>query len=467
LFTGERKVTKKLWSGRFQKDTDPMMDDFHSSISFDFRLCRYDIRGSIAHAMMLGKQGIITVKEAEVIIAGLKDILKDIESDKIVFSPEAEDIHMNIEQELIERIGETGQKLHTARSRNDQVALDIRMFLKDEIGSIILLIKKLQGCLLELAEKHIETIMPGYTHLQRAQPITFAHHVLAYAGMLQRDVERLRDCYKRTDIMPLGAGALAGTTLPIDPDYVAEILGFAKVAENSLDAVGSRDFAVEFNSAAALIMVNLSRFCEELILWSSAEFGFIELDDSYSTGSSMMPQKKNPDIAELIRGKTGRVFGNLLSLLTVLKGLPLAYNKDLQEDKEAIFDSVDTVKNCLSIFCPLISTMKIKSGRMRFAANGGYVNATDFADYLAVKGVPFRKAHSLAGQIVSYCIKNQKSFEDLTLAQLKEFSELIEDDVFQFIKIERCVDNRRKLGGPAPDSVRQAISKAKINIANS
>jgi len=460
-------VAKKLWSGRFQKGTDPMMDDFHSSISFDFRLSRYDVRGSIAHAMMLGKQGIITGKEAEMIAGGLEGILKDIESGNIDFSPEAEDIHMNIEQMLIERIGETGQKLHTARSRNDQVALDIRMFLKDEISNIIQLVKKLQVCLLELAEKHVETVMPGYTHLQRAQPVTLAHHVLAYVEMLNRDVERLRGCYKRTDILPLGAGALAGTTLPIDPDYVAGMLGFSKVAANSLDAVGSRDFAVEFNSAAALIMVNLSRFCEELILWSSAEFGFIELDDSYSTGSSMMPQKKNPDAAELIRGKTGRVFGNLLSLLTVLKGLPLAYNKDLQEDKEAIFDSVDTIKNCLSIFCPLVSTMKIKSDRMRSAANGGFVNATDLADYLAVKGVPFRKAHSLAGQIVYFCIKNQISLEDLTLAQLKEFSELIEDDVFQFIKIERCVDNRRKLGGPAPDSIRQAISQAKINLENS
>ena len=418
-------MTKKLWSGRFQKETNQVVDDFHSSILFDSRLYRYDIQGSIAHARMLGRQGIITTGEANQIIRGLEEILKEIEAGQVIFSLEAEDIHMNIEQLLIARIGEAGKKLHTARSRNDQVALDIRMYLKDEINEITYLLTELQATLLEMAEKHIDTIMPGYTHLQRAQPVTLAHHLLAYVQMFDRDTQRLQDCYRRTDVLPLGAGALAGTTFPIDPAYVAELLGFAGVAENSLDAVSSRDFVVEFVGAAALIMVHLSRFCEELILWASAEFSFIELDDAYSTGSSMMPQKKNPDLAELIRGKTGRVCGDLLALLTMLKGLPLAYNKDMQEDKEALFDAADTVKKCLVVFRPLVATIKIKENNMLSAACRGFVNATDLADYLVGKGIAFREAHKIAGQIVYYCLQRQKSLEELSLEEFQQWSKLI------------------------------------------
>jgi len=457
-------MTKKLWSGRFQKETNQVADDFHSSISFDSRLYRYDIQGSIAHARMLGRQGIITTGEANQIIRGLEEILKEIEAGQVIFSLEAEDIHMNIEQLLIARIGEAGKKLHTARSRNDQVALDIRMYLKDEINEITHLLTELRATLLEMAEKHIDTIMPGYTHLQRAQPVTLAHHLLAYVQMFDRDTQRLQDCYRRTDVLPLGAGALAGTTFPIDPAYVAELLGFAGVAENSLDAVSSRDFVVEFVGAAALIMVHLSRFCEELILWASAEFGFIELDDAYSTGSSMMPQKKNPDLAELIRGKTGRVCGDLLALLAMLKGLPLAYNKDMQEDKEALFDAVDTVKKCLVVFRPLVATIKIKKNNMLSAARRGFVNATDLADYLVNKGIAFREAHRIAGQIVYYCLQRQKSLEELNLEEFQQWSTLIKDDVYQFISIERCVANRQALGGPAPGAVRLAISKARKKL---
>lgn len=458
-------MTKKLWGGRFQKETDQVVDDFHSSILFDSRLYRYDIKGSIAHARMLGRQKIITHDEADEIIRGLEEIQKEIEAGQITFSSAAEDIHMNIEQLLIARIGEAGKKLHTARSRNDQVALDMRLYLKDEINEITRLLAELQITLLEMAEKHIDTIMPGYTHLQRAQPVTLAHHLLAYVQMFDRDSQRLRDCYRRTDVLPLGAGALAGTTFPIDPAYVAELLEFAGVAENSLDAVSSRDFVVEFVSAAALIMVHLSRFCEELILWASAEFNFIELDDAYSTGSSMMPQKKNPDLAELIRGKTGRVCGDLLALLTMLKGLPLAYNKDMQEDKEALFDAVDTVKKCLAAFRPLVTTIKIRKDNMLSAARFGFVNATDLADYLVDKGVAFREAHRIAGQIVYYCLQRQKSLEDLSLEEFQQWSMLIKEDVYQFISIEHSVAKRQAAGGPAPDAVRWAISKARKKLS--
>ncbi|MEW6425723.1 MAG: argininosuccinate lyase [Bacillota bacterium] len=455
---------KKPWSGRFQKETDRLVDDFHSSIGFDSRLYRQDIQGSIAHARMLGRQGILTPEEARLIVAGLQAILADIEAGRVEFAQAAEDIHMNIEQLLIAKIGEPGKKLHTARSRNDQVALDVRMYLKEEINEVIRLLKELQATLLDVAEKHVHTVMPGYTHLQRAQPVTFAHHLLAYVQMFGRDVDRLTDCRRRTDVLPLGAGALAGTTLPIDPHYVAQELGFAHVAENSLDAVSDRDFIVEFLAAAALIMVHLSRFGEEIVLWASAEFGFLELDDAYSTGSSMMPQKKNPDVAELIRGKAGRVFGDLLSLLTVLKGLPLAYNKDLQEDKEALFDAVDTVKKCLLVFRPLVATLQVNREKMARAAGEGFTNATDLADYLTGKGIPFRDAHEIAGRIVCHCLQQKKTLAELTLEEYQKFSPAVESDVYHFLALERCVKARRSPGGPSPEEVRRAIARARERL---
>lgn len=454
----------KLWGGRFQKQTSQMVDDFHSSISFDCRLFRYDIQGSMAHARMLGSCGIIGELEALEIVRGLGEVLADIEVGRAEFSVHAEDIHMNVEQLLTEKIGQVAKKLHTARSRNDQVALDVRMYLRDEIDNVVTLLKAFQSTLLELAEQHLGTVMPGYTHLQRAQPITLAHHLLAYVQMLGRDRNRLADCRRRVNVLPLGAGALAGTTFPVDPHHVAEQLGFEDVAQNSLDAVSDRDFAVEFCAAAALIMVHLSRLSEEIILWSSAEFSFIELDDAYSTGSSMMPQKKNPDVAELTRGKSGRVFGDLTTLLTMLKGLPLAYNKDMQEDKEALFDAVDTVKNCLAIFTPMVATMRIKKQNMLEAARGGFTNATDLADYLVRKGIAFREAHEIVGRAVFYALERGMGLEDLTLEEYKEFSPLIDKEVYGAIDVARCVQVRRKLAGPSPESVRQAIAFARKTL---
>jgi len=454
----------KLWGGRFQKETDRMVDDFHSSISFDCRLYRYDITGSIAHAKMLARVGIISQSEAEAIVAGLTGILNDIEAGRVEFSVAAEDIHMNVEQLLIARVGEVGKKLHTARSRNDQVALDVRMYVRDELDGVGQLLTELTSTLLDIADQHLDTVMPGYTHLQRAQPITLAHHLLAYCQMFSRDMDRLSDCRRRVNVLPLGAGALAGTTFPLDREFVAVELAFAGVTENSLDAVSDRDFAVEFAATGSLIMVHLSRFCEEIILWSSAEFGFIELDDAYSTGSSMMPQKKNPDVAELIRGKSGRVFGDLTALLTVLKGLPLAYNKDMQEDKEALFDMVDTVKQCLLIFRPLVATMRVKKEQMARAARGGFTNATDLADYLVQKGVPFREAHEIVGRAVAYCLDCQKSLDELSLEELRGFSSVIESDVYAAIDVAHCVAARRVTGGPAPEAVRQAIQAARQRL---
>jgi len=455
----------KLWGGRFQKETDHLVDDFHSSISFDRRLYKYDIKGSIAHARMLGKCGIITAEEADAIVKGLEEVLVDIEAGRVEFSVEAEDIHMNVEQLLTAKIGDLGKKLHTARSRNDQVALDIRMYLKDEIDQIIQLLRALQETLLALAEKHLDTLMPGYTHLQRAQPITLAHHLLAYCQMFSRDEDRLKDCRKRTDVMPLGSGALAGTTFPLDRVYVAEQLGFADITQNSLDAVSDRDFAVEFAAAASLIMVHLSRFCEEIILWSSAEFAFIELDDAFSTGSSMMPQKKNPDVAELIRGKSGRVFGDLQALLTMLKGLPLAYNKDMQEDKEALFDAVDTVKKCLLVFKPMLETMQFRKERMQEAASKGFTNATDLADYLVRQGMPFREAHEVAGKLVLYCLQKGLALDQLSLQEYQQFSDLIEEGVFDAISLDTCVSARSVPGGPAREAVQAAIDSARQRLA--
>jgi len=452
----------KLWDGRFAKATDKSVDDFNSSISFDCRMYKQDIAGSIAHSKMLGKCGIISTDESTIIHKTLLEILSEIEMGQVEFEVDAEDIHMNIEKILISKIGEVGKKLHTGRSRNDQVALDLRMYLKEEIVSIRCMLIALEHILIEKAEVHIDTILPGYTHLQRAQPITLAHHIMAYFQMFRRDIERLEDCYKRTNIMPLGSGALAGTTYPLDRYMVAEELGFASITENSLDAVSDRDFAIELASVISIIMMHLSRFSEELILWSSHEFAFIEMDDAYSTGSSIMPQKKNPDVAELVRGKSGRVFGSLMTLLTVMKSLPLAYNKDMQEDKEAIFNSVDTIKMCLPVFTNMFSTMKINKDCMYKAAQGGFTNATDMADYLVKKGLPFRNAHAIIGKMVLYCINSNKVIDELTLFEMKDFSEIIEDDVYVEISLEKCVSGRRLPGGPARESVFESIKNAKV-----
>jgi len=449
----------KLWAGRFSKPTDKLTDDFNSSISFDARLYKQDILGSIAHAAMLGKQGIISEEDSLLIQSALKDIMQDIKAGKIEFETDAEDIHMNIEKILIERIGDKGKLLHTGRSRNDQVALDIRMYLKEEIIIIKNMLADLCRVLLNLARQHLDTIMPGYTHLQKAQPVTFAHHLMAYFQMLQRDMERLDDCYKRTDVMPLGSGALAGTTFPLDRHFVAEQLGFRDISANSLDAVSDRDFVIELAACLSIMMMHLSRFSEELVLWSSHEFSFIEMDDAYSTGSSIMPQKKNPDVAELVRGKTGRVYGSLISLLTVMKGLPLAYNKDMQEDKEAIFDSVDTVKMCLPVFNRMLASMKVNRDKMREAAKGGFANATDVADYLVGKGIPFRTAHEITGKMVAYCIRNNKALEDLILDEFKSFADVIEEDIYNRISLESCVERRCLPGGPAAPAVLAAIEK--------
>ncbi len=456
----------KLWGGRFQKNTDAKVDDFNSSIRFDQRMYKQDIKGSIAHAKMLGKQGIISLEDSEKIVLGLTEILSDIENGKVEFLIDAEDIHMNIEKLLTDKIGESGKRLHTGRSRNDQVALDIRMYLMDEISEISEMLKSLMTTLLSLAKDHTETIMPGYTHLQKAQPVTFAHHLMAYFEMTKRDLSRLSDCRERTNVMPLGSGALAGTTYPLDREFVAGELGFAEVSQNSLDGVSDRDFAIELASCLSIIMMHLSRFCEELILWSSHEFSFVEMDDAYSTGSSIMPQKKNPDVAELIRGKTGRVYGHLMGLLTTMKGIPLAYNKDMQEDKEPIFDAVDTVKLCLPVFIDMITTMKVRKENMLKGAKGGFTNATDVADYLVKKGMPFRDAHAVVGKLVFYSISKDKSLDQLTIDEFKEFSNIIEDDIYDAISMETCVNGRTVIGGPAKETAKKAIQKAEQYLQN-
>lgn len=451
----------KLWGGRFSKETDQMVDDFNSSIRFDSRMYRQDIIGSAAHANMLGACGIIEKEEAELIRKTLFEILNDIEAGLVQFEVAAEDIHMNIESILISRVGNTGKKLHTGRSRNDQVALDIRLYLRDEVKRVQALLVSLMEVLIKHAENHYQTIMPGYTHLQKAQPITLAHHMMAYFQMFKRDFERLTDCYKRMNIMPLGSGALAGTTYPLDRQMVADELGFDAITENSLDGVSDRDFIIELASGFSLVMMHLSRFSEEIILWCSHEFSFIELDDAFSTGSSIMPQKKNPDVAELVRGKSGRVYGSLISLLTVMKGLPLAYNKDMQEDKEAIFDALDTVKLCLSTFTKMLDTIVVKKANLYEAAKGGYTNATDLADYLVRKGIPFRDSHEITGKAVAYCIQTDKALDDLGLDEYKGFSTLIEDDVYEAIKLETCVNRRSIVGGPARESVLNSVESGK------
>ncbi len=456
----------KLWGGRFQKSTDKKVDDFNSSIRFDKRMYKQDIKGSIAHAGMLGKQGIIPKEDADKIIAELKNILSDIEAGKIEFEIDAEDIHMNIEKILTERIGDAGKRLHTGRSRNDQVALDIRMYLMDETKIVEEMLIHALNVFVDLAAEHTETIMPGYTHLQKAQPITFAHHLMAYFEMFKRDLSRLSDCRRRMNVMPLGSGALAGTTYPLDRESVAAELGFDGVTMNSLDGVSDRDFVIELASCLSIIMMHMSRFSEELILWSSHEFSFVEMDDAFSTGSSIMPQKKNPDVAELIRGKTGRVYGHLMGLLTTMKGIPLAYNKDMQEDKEPIFDALDTVKLCLPVFCDMISTMTVKKDNMLRGAKGGFTNATDAADYLVKKGLPFREAHAVIGQMVFYAIEKNKALDELTLDEFKRFSDIIEDDIYDAISMETCVNDRKITGGPAKETVEKAISDARGFLKN-
>jgi len=448
----------KLWSGRFKRNTDALVDELNASITFDSRLFREDIMGSIAHATMLGETGIISLKEAEKIRAALYDILDDIEEGKLVFTLENEDIHMSIEAELTRRIGETGKRLHTARSRNDQVALDIRLYLKREICEIRELILSLIATLHKIADPHTQTVMPAYTHLQRAQPTTFAHYMMAYANMFRRDVLRLEDCLERMDESPLGSGALTGTTYPIDREMVADALGFKRITQNSLDGVSDRDFALEFLSDLSILMMHLSRLSEEIIMWCSWEFGFVELDDAYSTGSSIMPQKKNPDIAELVRGKTGRVYGDLMALLTVMKALPLAYNKDMQEDKEPLFDAIDTVKKCLPVFTAMLDTMTVRTDKMRAAASGGFINATDCADYLVKKGLAFRDAYTIVGKLVSHCISSGKTLETLTLEEYRGFSSVFEADVFEAISLETCVNGRNVPGGPSVESVRAQMS---------
>ncbi len=457
---------KKLWGGRFSKATDALVDDFNSSIRFDARMYRQDILGSIAHAKMLGKCGIIPKEDADLIVKTLPEILSDIEDGKVEFMIDAEDIHMNIESILTERIGEAGKRLHTGRSRNDQVALDIRMYLRDETEEIKELVKNLLATFLDLAKNHTDTIMPGYTHLQKAQPVTFAHHVLAYFEMLKRDYQRLTECEKRINVMPLGAGALAGTTYPLDREFVARELGFSSVTRNSMDSVSDRDFIIELSSVLSIMMMHLSRFSEELILWSSNEFGFVTMDDAYSTGSSIMPQKKNPDVAELIRGKTGRVYGSLITILTVMKGIPLAYNKDMQEDKECIFDAIDTVKLCLPVFNNMIKTMRVNKDRMLSGAKGGFTNATDVADYLVKKGVPFRESHEIVGKMVAKAEKENKNLDDFTLLEFKECSPLIEEDIYSAISMDTCVGERRVIGGPSCDCVLKEIEDGYAMIKN-
>lgn len=455
-----------MWGGRFTKNTDVLVEEFTSSISFDSRMYREDIAGSIAHAKMLAKCGIIGQDEANLIIDGLKEILADIEAGNFEFTVALEDVHMNIEKRLTERIGAIGGKLHTARSRNDQVALDTHMYLRRELGTIANLLVELEQAALEVAEKYKDVIMPGYTHLQRAQPILFSHHMLAYFSMFARDFSRLKGVYERTDIMPLGAGALAGTTFPIDRHFVAEQLNFGKVYENSIDAVSDRDYILEFLSFASILMMHLSRISEEIILWSSTEFSFIDLDDAHCTGSSIMPQKKNPDVAELVRGKTGRVFGHLMAMLTAAKGLPLAYNKDLQEDKEGLFDTIDTVKFSLTVYASMLRAMKVNGSRMTEAVRKDFSNATDMADYLVKKGLPFRQAHEVVGKSVRYCIDNRKWLMDLSLDEFKTFSPLFEADILDAIKIETCVSARNSYGGTSYTQVGQSLTAAQEVVNN-
>ena len=454
----------KLWGGRFRKETDSLVNDFNASIHFDARLYQEDIQGSMAHARMLSDCGIISPEDNRQIQEGLAAILADVEAGRVEFTADNEDIHMNVEALLTQRIGAAGKRLHTARSRNDQVAVDLRLHLRQEICEITDQILDLQQAILQQARAHTNTVMPGYTHLQRAQPISFAQHLLAYGEQLKRDVTRLADCKKRMNVCPLGSGALAGTTYPIDRFETARLLGFDGPCSNSLDGVSDRDYALELLSGLSILMMHLSRFAEEVILWCSWEFKFVELDDAYSTGSSIMPQKKNPDVAELVRGKTGRVYGDLMGLLTTMKGLPLAYNKDMQEDKEPVFDAVDTVKMCLPVFAGMIATMRVLPENMRRAAGGGFINATDCADYLTRKGMAFRDAYTTVGNLVYYCTQQGKLLEELTLEELKNISPLFGEDVYEALRLETCMGQRRSHGGPAPEETERQIRELEAFI---
>lgn len=453
---------KKLWGGRFSGSTEKTVEDFTESISFDVRLWKYDIEGSIAHVTMLARQKIISKKDAALIIKGLNEIRTEIENGKFRFSRALEDVHMNIESALIKKTGPVGGKVHTARSRNDQVALDIRLYLRDEISEVLQLIGKLQKVFVSLAEKNIDTIMPGYTHLQRAQPVLLSHHLLAYFEMLGRDMARFEDCLGRVNVLPLGSAALAGTTLPIDRHYVAKLLKFPVVSENSIDAVSDRDFAAEFIASSSILMIHLSRLSEEFILWNSEEFKFIELPDAFTTGSSIMPQKKNPDVLELTRGKTGRVYGNLMSILTIMKALPLAYNRDMQEDKEPLFDTVDTVKACLGVLTKMLPLVRFNRKVMEKATAAGFLTATDLAEYLVKKGVPFRDAHGITGRVVKYCIDNNKTLTDMALDELKQFSDLIGKDIAHYISVEVSVNGKKSHGGTSGEKVRARIRKIQV-----
>ena len=450
-------VHKKPWGGRFKESTDRKVEEFTASIDFDKRLYRYDIEGSIAHCKMLAKQGIISTGEEKSIISGLEDILKDMEAGNYSYSVDSEDIHMAIEKSLIDRIGEVGGKLHAGRSRNDQVCLDMRLYLRDEVKSIINLIDVLKGSLLDLAKKEIDVIMPGYTHLQKAQPVLLSHYLLAYWEMFDRDKDRLNDCYKRINVMPLGSAALAGTGLPIDRKYVAKLLHFPEITKNSMDAVSDRDFVSEFIFDASLLMLHMSRFCEDLIIWSSEEAGFVEISDSFTTGSSIMPQKKNPDVAELIRGKTGRVYGNLVAILTVMKGLPMTYDRDLQEDKEPLFDTVDTLKGCVYILSEMIKNLKFNREKMLEEAAKGFSTATDMAEYLVMKGIPFRDAHEIVGRIVGYCIEKEKDLQSLAMEEFRLFHEAFKDDVYRCLTVESSISVRNIPGGTSKKMVLKRI----------
>lgn len=454
----------KLWGGRFTKEENQLVHNFNESISFDQKFYRQDIAGSIAHVTMLAKQGILTEEDRDAIIAGLKSIREDIDNGTLKITTESEDIHSFVEANLIERIGDAGKRLHTGRSRNDQVALDMKLYTRDEIDETDVLLKGLLKVLLKLMEENLHTYMPGFTHLQKAQPVTLAHHVGAYYEMFRRDRGRLADIRKRMNYCPLGSGALAGTTYPLDREYTAELLGFDGPTLNSMDSVADRDYLIEYLSDLSVIMMHLSRFCEEIILWSSHEFRFIELDDAYATGSSIMPQKKNPDMAELIRGKTGRVYGHLMGLLTTLKGLPLAYNKDMQEDKEALFDAIDTVKMCLPVFTNMIATMTVKKDNMLQAAKGGFTNATDAADWLVKQGVPFRDAHSIIGHLVLYCIEHNTNLDDLSLEEYQAISPVFNESVYDAISVKQCVEARNVIGGPSKAMTTKAIADNKAYL---
>lgn len=456
----------QLWGGRFTKETDRLVYDFNASISFDQKLYKHDITGSIAHVTMLGKQGILTEKESADIIRTLNEILADVESKKLVITSEYEDIHSFVEANLIDRLGDTGKKLHTGRSRNDQVALDMRMYVREKVLMTNGLLKEMLETILHIMEKNLHTVMPGFTHLQKAQPITLAHHMGAYFEMFKRDSQRMEDIYERMNYCPLGSGALAGTTYPLDREYTAELLGFYGPTLNSMDGVSDRDYCIEYLSALCTVMMHLSRFCEEIIIWNSNEYRFVEIDDAYSTGSSIMPQKKNPDIAELVRGKTGRVYGALMSLLTTMKGIPLAYNKDMQEDKELTFDAIDTVNHSLILFHGMLATMKFHKENMERSASGGFTNATDAADYLVNHGVPFRDAHGIIGRIVLKCIEENKAIDDLTLEELQEFSTAFEQDIYEAISMETCVNKRLTIGAPGAEAMKDVIAKEKEWLEN-